>query len=357
MSITSRLRRPFGVRAARTRRTRIRTVVVVAALATTLVAAGCSTNDDAVNADGSVDLSKVTLTVGDQAGIQQAILAASGALEGAKYQVKWAQFPAAAPLLEALRSQAVDIGYTGDAPLISALATGATISAVAVSKATAANGLAIIVPANSTIRSVADLRGKTVSPTTQGSIGHYELLSALAEAGVPAGDVKISFLDPVNAAAAFTSGSIDAWATWDPYTAVAQVDNNARIIRDAEGISSKLGILSANNQSLADKATKAAMTDFIRRFNTALTWANTHPDAYTGIYAKLTKRPTAIAALVAQRSQRVPAALDSANIAALQRVADRYQQFGVISEHVVIADHVAPISTSASSSSSAAPAP
>ncbi|NED62805.1 ABC transporter substrate-binding protein, partial [Streptomyces sp. SID10244] len=121
--------------------------------------------------------------------------------------------------------------YTGDAPFINALAAGAKISAISATKASGANGLAIIVPQNSPIHSVADLRGKTVSPTTQGSIGHYELLAALKEASVSAQDTTISFLDPVNAAAAFKSGDIDAWSTWDPYTAVAQVEDHARIIR------------------------------------------------------------------------------------------------------------------------------
>ena len=323
-----------------TRKLRLSATAAGVAAALTLSMAACSDDESTTNSDGSVNLSAVTLKVGDQAGIQQAIVEASGALDGAEYKVEWAQFPAAAPLLEAEKAGAIDIGYTGDAPLINALAAGADISLVSVMENDGANGLAVIVPEDSSIKSVADLKGKTVSPTTQGSIGHYELLSALKEEGLTADDVTISFLEPVNAAAALKSGSIDAWATWDPYTAAVEIDDNARVIRDAEGISSKLGILSANNDALADPATKAAMIDFIGRFNTALQWANDNEPEYIAIYSKLTKRPENIAALVAKRSQRVATALDAEQVAKLQTVADNYLQFGVLKNQVVIADNV-----------------
>ncbi len=313
-------------------------------LAAALSITSCSTTDEAVNEDGSVNLSAVTLNVGDQAGIQQAILEASGVLDGAEYKVNWAQFPASAPLLEALKSQAVDVGYTGDAPFINAIASGADITAVAAGEAEGANGLALIVRNDSDIKSVADLRGKNVSPSTQGSVGHYLLLLSLEEAGVPLADVDISFLEPVNAAAAFKSGDIDAWATWDPYAALAEIDGSARVIRDAEGFSSKLGLLSGNNYSLEDPARRAAIIDFVGRFNTAVQWTHDNFDAYVGVYGGLTKRPRDVAALVAQRAQRTPVLLGQEKVHALQVTADNYLRFGVLADSVTIVDYVQDLS-------------
>ncbi len=43
------------------------------------------------------------------------------------YDIKWAEFPAAAPLAEALNAGAVDVGIIGDAPLLFALANGAPV--------------------------------------------------------------------------------------------------------------------------------------------------------------------------------------------------------------------------------------
>lgn len=228
----------------------------------------------------------------------------------------------------------------GDAPTLNALAATKDITVVAANESPARGGLSILVPKDSPIKTVADLRGRTVSPTTQGSIGHYLLLRALTEAGLTAKDVTISFLQPVDAAAAMQSGSIDAWSTWDPYTAVAQREQGARILRDPIGLASGLSFLDANNDSLADASTRAAMTDFVRRYNTALQWARKNPDENTRIYVQLTRRPEAVAGLVAQRSLRTGVPLDGRVAQLLQEVADNYHRYGVMRQPVTVAQRV-----------------
>lgn len=291
------------------------------------------------------DLGSVTLRVGDQAGIQQALLRGAGTLDGTPYRVDWAEFPAAAPLLEALRGGAIDVGIAGDAPTLNALAATKDISIAAASIQPKRGGLAILVPRDSPIKTVADLRGRTISPTTQGSIGHYLLLQALAEAGLPARDVKISFLQPVDAAAALNSGAIDAWSTWDPYTAVAERERGARILRDAGGLASGLTFLDANNDSLADPAKRAAMADFVRRYNRALDWAHTSTADYTRIYLELTRRPEPVADLVAERAKRTGTPITPEIVAELQRTADNFHRYGVLRERVVVADRVQDLAT------------
>jgi sulfonate transport system substrate-binding protein len=77
------------------------------------------------------------------------------------------------------------------------------------------------VPRDSPIQSVADLRGKTVSPTTRGSIGHFLIVGALRKAVLTLADIKLAFLTPNDASAAFVAGSIDAWSIWGVYRARA----------------------------------------------------------------------------------------------------------------------------------------
>lgn len=322
------------------------TAAIVGALA--LVATACSgpSGDSAGSGDsGPGDPAGVTLNFGDQAGQQQALLEASGALAGTPYTVKFNQFPAAAPLLEALRGEAVDIGVAGDAPTLNALAASDDLSIVAATRSKAAGGLAIVVPADSPIRTAADLRGKRVSPTTQGSIGHYLLLQALKQAGIPPADVDINFLQPVDAAAALRSGAIDAWSTWDPYTAVAQQDSGARIIRDNAGLSPGLSFLDANSDALADPDKRAAMTDFIGRYNKAMDWARANPDKNTALYAQLTKRPPEVAGIVARRAERQGLALTPQVAGELQTVADNLHSFGVLRQPVTVADRIQPLRT------------
>lgn len=297
--------------------------------------------------DGPVDLATVTLKVGDQAGIQQALVEASGALQGAPYTVEWAQFPAAAPVLEALRGKAVDLGVAGDAPTLTALSSTDDIKIVAASRVPQQYGLSIIVPKDSPIRSVADLKGKTVSPTTQGSVGHYLLLQALKEVGLTADDVTVSFLQPVDAAAAMSSGSIDAWSTWDPYTAVAEQEQGARVIRAAQGLAPGLTFLDANTEALEDAGKKQAMQDFIARYGQAVQWAQEHPAETAAIYTRLTQRPAAVADLMSERANRNLVPIDAALVGEIQAVADNYESFGVLRKKVEVSEAVQDLSPAA----------
>lgn len=306
-----------------------------------LVVAGCSSPS---SHPGPGNPAGQTIRFGDQAGVQQALLDASGVLRGAPYTVEFSQFPAAAPLLEALRGEAIDIGVAGDSPTLNALASSSDLSIVAANKSDKAGGLSILVPRGSQIHSVADLRGKRVSPTTQGSIGHYLLLQALKEAGVAADQVQINFLQPVDAAAAFKSGAIDAWSTWDPYTAITQVDSGATILRDNTNLSPGLSFLDANSEALGDSDRRAALTDFVARYDRALNWAQHHPDQLTAIYANLTHRPPQVAALVAQRAQRVAIPLDSTTVAQLQEIANNLTGFGVLRSPVQVASRIQELS-------------
>lgn len=325
-----------------TRRTALPALLAALALAL----AGCS---GGAADDAPADLSQVTLRVGDQAGIQQALVEASGALDGTPYKVEWAQFPAAAPLLEALRGEAVDVGIAGDAPTLTALSSTDRITIVGATRSPSQGGLSLLVPKDSPIRSVADLRGRTVSPTTQGSIGHYLLLRALEEAGVPADQVKISFLQPVDAAAAMNSGAIDAWSTWDPYTAVAQRESGARVLRDAKGLGTGLTFLDANTEALEDPGTRAALTDFTQRYGRALQWARENPKENAAIYARLTDRPAAVADLMAQRAQRETEPLGPELTTELQGVADRYSGYGVLRDPVDVGSAITDLGAPAGS--------
>ncbi|HDP1358956.1 TPA: aliphatic sulfonates ABC transporter substrate-binding protein, partial [Klebsiella pneumoniae] len=101
---------------------------------------------------------RLTLRIADQKGGMRSQLEAANALQNLPYDIKWAEFPAAAPLAEALNAGAVDAGIIGDAPLLFALANGAPVKAIAVDKSNPA-GTAVLVSPGSTLKSGADLKG------------------------------------------------------------------------------------------------------------------------------------------------------------------------------------------------------
>ena len=277
---------------------------------------------------GSRGGDQTVLNVGSQKGGTKSFMLASGVLDGAPYKVSWSEFPAAQHLLEAIGSGAVDVGLTGDAPFQFAYQSGSPIRAVAAQRAPVrpSEALAILVPRGSPAHSLADLRGKTVA-TTRGSVGHYLMLQALEGAKLPPDAIRLVFLAPGDAKAAFSSGSIDAWATWTPYLTAA-LHEGARVIVDAQAFPVAYGFDVANESAIAGK--RAQLEDFLKREAKGLAWARAHPAEYAVVLARETGLPADIARTVAEKSQRQRAVLDDTVVTAQRDVAARFERAGAL---------------------------
>src|SRR3954462_15368256 len=93
------------------------------------------------------------------------------------FGVKWVEFPAGPQLLEGLNVGAVDVGYVGEAPPIFAPAAGAKFYYIGFAPA-APQAESIVVPKDSSLKSVADLKGKKIV-LNKGSNVHYLLVRLL----------------------------------------------------------------------------------------------------------------------------------------------------------------------------------
>ncbi|MDN7182989.1 ABC transporter substrate-binding protein [Caballeronia sp. SEWSISQ10-4 2] len=266
-------------------------------------------------------LGSVTLVLGDQAGGTRALAEAAKVLDGTPYTFKWANFQGAAPLFEAQRAGAVDLAPAGDLPVLAAAVGDPTLKIVATRVGSGAQ-LGILVPADSKLRSVAELKGRTVFVSSaRGSISQFQLYGALAEAGLSRNDVSVRFVLPVDAFTAFESGSIDVWATFDPYFGTA-VQRGARVLRDGTGINSGLGFVTASGAAAADPLKRLAIADVLQRLQRAGDWAVANPDAYAHVYALLTRLPYDAAKTITARSALKQRFVADNDIVALQRVAD-----------------------------------
>src|SRR5256885_13519311 len=85
----------------------------------------------------------VTLRGGDQKGGNRSLLEISGYAKDLPYRIEWSEFPAAAPILEALNAGALDVGYTRDLSFLAVYAAGAPIKAIG---GTRSEGLTHAVP-------------------------------------------------------------------------------------------------------------------------------------------------------------------------------------------------------------------
>jgi sulfonate transport system substrate-binding protein len=266
------------------------------------------------------------LHVGSQRGGTKAMMIASGVLKGAPYKIEWSEFAAAQPLLEAIGAGAVDVGLAGDAPFMFAYQSGSPIKAVAAQLMTdrPTDSLAIMVPRGSSIRSLADLKGRNVA-TTRGSVGHYLVIRALSQAQLPRDWVKLVFLAPGDARAAFSTGAVDSWAIWTPYVKAA-IDDGARVIVDGHNLVRGYGFDVANEKSIAAK--RAILADFLNREARALAWAKQNPDAYAEVLARETRLPAALARDLAVKAARLMVPITDEVIAYQQDVIDDFRRAG-----------------------------
>lgn len=289
----------------------------LALLASTFALTACGVGD-----------SRPVLKVGSQRGGTKALMLSSGALEDAPYAVEWSEFPAAQTLLEAIGSGAVDVGLAGDAPFQFAYQSGSPIKAVSAQRAVPrpVEALVIVVPARSSVRSIADLKGKRVA-STRGSIGHYLALRALAKAHLPLDYVEFTWLSPGDTKAAFASGSVDAWATWVPYS-ISAIREGAHVITDGHDLVAGYGFEVANETAIANKSSQ--LSDFLAREAKALIWATTHVDAFSKVLAKETGLPLDIAKVMVAKNARLSAPIDDNVVRDQQVVLDTFRAAGEI---------------------------
>ncbi|OXI66978.1 sulfonate ABC transporter substrate-binding protein [Burkholderia sp. AU28863] len=148
--------------------------------------------------------------------------------------VQWLEFPAGPQLLEGLNAGAIDVGTVGETPPIFAQAASVDFVYIG-NEPPAPQGEAIVVLPDSSIRTVAQLRGKKVA-FNKGSNVHYLLVKALEHAGLTYADIQPIYLTPADARAAFVQRSVDAWVIWDPYLAAAERQLGARVVANGDGL-------------------------------------------------------------------------------------------------------------------------
>jgi sulfonate transport system substrate-binding protein len=249
--------------------------------------------------------------------------------------IKWIEFTSGPPLLEAMSTGSVDFGAVGDTPPIFAQAANANIVYVAGSPIT--NGQGILVPANSTIQTIADLKGKRIG-FGKGTSAHNVLIATLEKAGLTYEDITPVYLSPPDAGPAFANGSIEAWAIWDPYFAIGEKRQNARILVNASEVAKTNSFYLANRDFANNNAQHTR--DVIKGLADAARWAEAHRAEVATALAAVTGVPLEVQIVAANRASFVIGAVTDEIIDTQQAVADRFHKLGLIPRQITIRDIV-----------------
>jgi len=248
--------------------------------------------------------------------------------------VEWSEFVSGPPLLEALAAGAVDLGATGDSPPLFAQAAGAALRYVAVQPLTGQSE-AILIPKVSPIARLEDLRGKRVA-FTKGSSSHLLVVKALAKAGLSLGDIQPIYLSPADASSAFASGSLDAWATWDPYLALAQRDQAARVLIDGSAVARSDAFLLASAR-LVDTA-PGVLARVLDALRTEAAWGEAHRPELIRIVSQANGLPPEIVEASLRRGKLAVEPVTADVVARQQASADIFARLGVIPKAIKVAD-------------------
>ncbi|KJK00543.1 ABC transporter substrate-binding protein [Pseudomonas sp. 21] len=281
-----------------------------------------------------------TLRIGYQKYGTLVLLKARGTLEkrlaeqGVK--VQWTEFPGGPQLLEGLNVGSIDFGVTGETPPVFAQAAGADLVYVA-HEPPAPTSEAILLPKDSPIKSVAELKGKKVA-LNKGSNVHYLLVRALEKAGLKYTDIQPVYLPPADARAAFERGSVDAWVIWDPYQAAAEKQLSARTLVDGTGLVDNHQFYLATRPYANNHP--QVITTLIDEVRSVGEWSQQNPQQVTDQVAPLLGLPADITFTAVKRQGYGAQPITPEVTAAQQKIADTFIQLKLIPKALSIKDVV-----------------
>ena len=249
--------------------------------------------------------------------------------------VKWVEFQFGPPMLEALSANAIDIAAVGDTPPIFAQAAGSNFVYVA---ATPSVEHAVLVPKDSPIKTLAELKGKRIA-FGKGSSAQNVAIKALALGGLTIKDVEPVYLPPADATAAFNGGKVDAWVVWDPYYAIAQDHYNARVISDTK------------DKRLASAAYYLSHLEFATKYPTVLeavleeikgvtTWGSTHREEIAKVAAEATGIDYLSWLKTFNRTNLDLGPIKPYQIEQQQKLADTFYKLNIIPKEIKVSEFV-----------------
>ncbi|OPA89384.1 aliphatic sulfonate ABC transporter substrate-binding protein [Pseudomonas fluorescens] len=278
-------------------------------------------------------LSDLTLAVATYRG-QDSYFNDDAGTSNRPYKVDFAEFAGGNLIVEALAAGSLDIGAMSEIPPIFSIQSHREPKLIAVLQGDV-NNQVILIPKDSTLESVAQLKGKRVG-YVRATTSHYFLIKALKEQGLTFNDITAVPLTPQDGFSAFQSGQLDAWVIYGVFIQLAKFRSGARVLKTALGYLSGNYLIAARPAALQDPLRKQAIQDYLQRQARTLDWMNNNPEPWAAKSAQLLGVDKAVFTDMYNSRSQPYKLLDVSEqaIASQQEVADLFFNAGVLSERL-----------------------
>lgn len=297
------------------------------------MAAACGGAVEGSTADGDTFVLEVTdganagpLAVGKRDGFFDEALAPLGA------RVEWVDAaPSVSANLKLFSTGELDVSEGAFSPVVGALSKDVDLRIVAAAEQGGQDQSGIIARPDSGIEKVSDLKGKRVA-VNPAAKGEYLTLLALEQAGVPVDSVERVPLQIKDGASAFSTGQVDAWASFNAPYQEAKAAGAVEIANEETLRSQDRRVLLVRG-SVAQERPDVVAT-FLETLQDLVLRQVDEPEDFQNVFQST--GPTALAgtrledAIAVARQGVPPTPPGAEDAAALEEVSRVFSQYGVI---------------------------
>lgn len=251
------------------------------------------------------------------------------------YKVEWPEFLAGPQQLEALNAGGLDIAATAESPPVFSQSAGVPLVYLAANSSDG-GAISLLVPANSSVKSFQDLKGKKIA-FQKASIGHYLTLRAAEKEGLKLSDVESVFLPPPDANAAFSQGKVDGWFVWEPFVTRNVQKKVGRVLLDgSNGLRDTNNFYSTNRKFYEEN--RQAIKIFLEELQKAQIWSRNHPKEIAQLLSDVTQLDPPILEKMHDKYDFSLVPITEPVISKQQEVADKWYSLGLIPKKVNVRD-------------------
>ncbi len=246
-------------------------------------------------------------------------------------EVEWIEFQSGPPQFEGLAAGKLDLTEVGNTPVIGGQAADVPFKEIAVT----ADGYlanAILVGADSGIKTIEDLKGKKIA-VAKGSSAFGFLYQVLEKNNIDPSEIEIIQLQPDEATPAFENGTVDAWSIWEPFISIQTIRNNAEILVNGKDVNLSSPSFAVARQGIIDEKPEYAET-FLEVFARAAEWRTENKDEAIDFFSKIRElEPEVVQGVFNNTNYFVSPITEDFN-AGQQKIADLLFDLGAIEKSI-----------------------